>query len=384
MTRPPATILIVDDERKSRRLLEALLLPEGYLTQSAASGEEALTLIAQRAPDLILLDVMMPGMNGYEVASVLKANPAVSNIPIIMLTALTDRGARLAGLEAGAEDFLTKPVDRAELWLRVRNLLRLKEFGDFLQNHGRILEEQVQARTSQLQAANEELLAFSYAVSHDLRTPLSTIAGFSGLLDKEADADNASARSKHYIARIRAGVVQMSELIDSLLSLAHVSRTSLRWDRVDLSTLAQTILDSYQEREPGRVVQLDIQPELVVQGDPTLLRNVLDNLLGNAWKFSSQQPLTRIAFRQENGADGQVVYVVQDTGAGFDMAYSDKLFGAFQRLHTAAEFAGSGIGLATVHRIVMRHGGKVWADSAPGCGATFYFTLLGDRLLENV
>jgi signal transduction histidine kinase len=384
MTRPPATILIVDDERKSRRLLEALLLPEGYLTQSAASGEEALTLIAQRAPDLILLDVMMPGMNGYEVASVLKANPAVSNIPIIMLTALTDRGARLAGLEAGAEDFLTKPVDRAELWLRVRNLLRLKEFGDFLQNHGRILEEQVQARASQLQAANEELLAFSYAVSHDLRTPLSTIAGFSGLLDKEADADNASARSKHYIARIRAGVVQMSELIDSLLSLAHVSRTSLRWDRVDLSTLAQTILDSYQEREPGRVVQLDIQPELVVQGDPTLLRNVLDNLLGNAWKFSSQQPLTRIAFRQENGADGQVVYVVQDTGAGFDMAYSDKLFGAFQRLHTAAEFAGSGIGLATVHRIVMRHGGKVWADSAPGCGATFYFTLLGDRLLENV
>jgi light-regulated signal transduction histidine kinase (bacteriophytochrome) len=266
----------------------------------------------------------------------------------------------------------------------VRNLLRLKEFGDFLQNHGRILEEQVQARTSQLQAANEELLAFSYAVSHDLRTPLSTIAGFSGLLDKEADADNASARSKHYIARIRAGVVQMSELIDSLLSLAHVSRTSLRWDRVDMSTLAQTILDSYQEREPGRVVQLDIQPELVVQGDPTLLRNVLDNLLGNAWKFSSQQPLTRIAFRQENGADGQVVYVVQDTGAGFDMAYSDKLFGAFQRLHTAAEFAGSGIGLATVHRIVMRHGGKVWADSAPGCGATFYFTLLGDRLLENV
>jgi signal transduction histidine kinase len=384
MTRPPATILIVDDERKSRRLLEALLLPEGYLTQSAASGEEALTLIAQRAPDLILLDVMMPGMNGYEVASVLKANPAVSNIPIIMLTALTDRGTRLAGLEAGAEDFLTKPVDRAELWLRVRNLLRLKEFGDFLQNHGRILEEQVQARTSQLQAANEELLAFSYAVSHDLRTPLSTIAGFSGLLDKEADADNASARSKHYIARIRAGVVQMSELIDSLLSLAHVSRTSLRWDRVDMSTLAQTILDSYQEREPGRVVQLDIQPELVVQGDPTLLRNVLDNLLGNAWKFSSQQPLTRIAFRQENGADGQVVYVVQDTGAGFDMAYSDKLFGAFQRLHTAAEFAGSGIGLATVHRIVMRHGGKVWADSAPGCGATFYFTLLGDRLLENV
>src|SRR5579859_100867 len=151
MTSPNATILVVDDERQDSKLLEALLRHEGYITLSAANGEEALALIAQRAPDLILLDVMMPGMDGYQVASRLKSNPATSNIPIIMVTVKTDRSARMAGLDAGAEEFLTKPVDRAELWLRVRNLLRLKEFGDWLQNHSSIMEQQVQARTADLQ-----------------------------------------------------------------------------------------------------------------------------------------------------------------------------------------------------------------------------------------
>ena len=151
MTGPAATILIVDDEVQNRKLLEALLRPEGYLTLSAADGEEALASIAQHAPDLILLDIMMPGMDGYQVTSLLKANPATSHIPVIMVTTQTDRSARLAGLNAGAEEFLTKPVDRAELWLRVRNLLRLKAFGDFLKNHSSILEQEVQARTADLQ-----------------------------------------------------------------------------------------------------------------------------------------------------------------------------------------------------------------------------------------
>ena len=152
MTSPTATILIVDDEIQNRKLLEVLLRHEGYLTLSATNGEEALASIAQRAPDLILLDIMMPGMDGYQVASILKAKPATSNIPIIMVTAQIDRSARLTGLNAGAEAFLTKPVDRAELQLRVRNLLRLKEFGDFLQNHSHILEQQVQTRTAALTA----------------------------------------------------------------------------------------------------------------------------------------------------------------------------------------------------------------------------------------
>jgi light-regulated signal transduction histidine kinase (bacteriophytochrome) len=181
--------------------------------------------------------------------------------------------------------------------------------------------------------ANSDGEAFSYSVSHDLRAPLSAIAGFSGLLGKEIDTGAASERSKHYITRIRAGVVQMGELIDALLSLAQVLRTSLRWGRVNLSAM---VLNGCREREPDRVTQLDIQLGLVVQGDASLLRQVLENLLGNAWKFSIQQPQTRIAFGRESGPDGEAVYTVRDNGAGFDMAYADKLFGAFQRLHSSA------------------------------------------------
>ena len=237
------------------------------------------------------------------------------------------------------------------------------------------LEERVLQRTAQLQTANQDLEAFSYSVSHDLRSPLNTIDGFSSLLVKEMGVSAATERGKHYLARIRSGVVQMGGLIDALLALAQVSRTSLRRESVDLSALAETVLNAYREREPDRAVQLAIQPGLVVQGDPGLLRQVLDNLLGNAWKYSSKQPQTHIIFRRESGPDGVAVYMVQDHGAGFDMAYSDKLFGVFQRLHTASEFEGTGIGLATVHKIITRHGGRIWAESAPGQGATFYFTL---------
>ncbi|MES2688175.1 MAG: GAF domain-containing protein [Pseudomonadota bacterium] len=243
------------------------------------------------------------------------------------------------------------------------------------------LEERVRQRTAQLETANQELEAFSYSVSHDLRTPLSAIDGFSGLLARDISAGGMTpARGQHYLTRIRAGVAQMGELINALLSLAQVSKTSLRWGSVNLSALAQEVLNGYQEREPGRSVQLQVAPDMLVQGDVRLLRQVLDNLLGNAWKFSAGQLQTRITFGCEQGSEGQDVYVVRDNGAGFDMTYSEKLFGAFQRLHTVAEFEGTGIGLATVQRIVMRHGGKVWAESAPGQGATFYFTLGAPRI----
>ena len=258
----------------------------------------------------------------------------------------------------------------------LRSRLERKQAQDEILRLNAVLEERVRQRTAQLEAANRELETFSYSVSHDLRTPLAAIDGFSGMLAKDISAGGmTSARGQHYLTRIRAGVGQMGELINALLALAQVSKTSLRWDSVNLSALAQEVLNGYHERAPGRSVQWQVAPDVLVHGDPRLLKQVLDNLLGNAWKFSAGQPQTRITFGREQGSEGQDVYVVRDNGAGFDMAYSDKLFGAFQRLHTVAEFEGTGIGLATVQRIVMRHGGKVWAESAPGQGATFYFTL---------
>ena len=376
------TILIVDDEIQNRKLLETLLRPEGYRTLTAANGEEALKVIAEHSPDLILLDIMMPGIDGYELAVILKADAATSNIPIIMVTALIDRDARLTALNAGAEEFLSKPVDRTELYLRVRNLLRLKTFGELqkqaqeeIRSLNTGLETRVQERTAQLQASNEELQAFAYSVSHDLRTPLSSISGFSNLLHREVIENTGTVRSLHYLARISAGVQQMGASIDALLLLTHVSRTVLRPEKVDLSAMAQAVLNGYSEREPYRLVQMEIEPDLVVQGDPYLLRQALANLLGNAWKFSGQQTQVSVIFSSATDADGKTVYAIKDNGSGFDMNYYDKLFAPFQRLHSISEFPGSGIGLATVHRIVARHGGKVWAESEPGCGATFYFSL---------
>ncbi|MES2954937.1 MAG: PAS domain S-box protein, partial [Pseudomonadota bacterium] len=241
------------------------------------------------------------------------------------------------------------------------------------------LENRVLRRTAQLEAANQELEAFSYSVAHDLRSPLSSINGFSALLQKALPVDT-SEKANHYLLRIRAGVQRMGELTDGLLSLAQLSRTSLRWESVDISAEAAQLVRQYAERDAGRVVEVTIEQGMLVRADTALLRQVLENLIANAWKFSSKTPLARISIGKETGADQQPVYFVRDNGAGFDMAYVDKLFGTFQRLHSPDEFSGSGIGLATVKRIIIRHGGRIWAESVVGEGSTFYFTLGSEQV----
>ncbi len=225
-----------------------------------------------------------------------------------------------------------------------------------------------------LRLSNEELEAFSYSVSHDLRAPLNTIDGFSRLLSKQLDPD-VNKKGQHYLSRIQAGVAQMGKLIEDLLSLAQVSRMQLRIETVDLSVLSRRILDEWQVRDPERKVQFHIEPDLMAQGDARLVRVLMENLLGNAWKFTSQRAEANITVGHKPDPAGLPVFFVLDDGAGFDMAYADKLFVAFQRLHAASEFPGTGIGLATVSRVVGRHGGKLWAVGSPGHGATFFFTL---------
>lgn len=236
------------------------------------------------------------------------------------------------------------------------------------------LEERVRQRTSQLEAVNRELEAFSYSVSHDLRSPLNTIDGFSQLLERMA-RDKVGEQGRHYLSRIRAGTRQMGELIEGLLSLAKLARDPLRAGAVDIAKIARQVVQACREREPERAVEIHIQEKLLALGDQLLLSVVIQNLLGNAWKFTSLQPSARIDVGCQTGEDGEAVYFVRDNGAGFDMAYADKLFGTFQRLHSSTDYAGTGVGLATVKRIIDRHGGRVWAKAAEGQGATFYFTL---------
>ena len=237
------------------------------------------------------------------------------------------------------------------------------------------LEDRVKRRTGQLEAANKELEAFSYSVAHDLRAPLSSIDGFSHLLEKTL-ATGTSKRSTHYLCRIRAGVKQMSELTEGLLKLAHISRTSLKADTVNLTAMAVRVLEACQERDAGRVVKVNVEKDLVAVGDTALLRQVMENLLGNAWKFTANAAAAEIwVGKLPDDSQGMTTYFTRDNGAGFDMAYVDKLFGTFQRLHSPEEFSGTGIGLATSQRIIFRHAGRIWAEGAVGKGAAFFFTL---------
>jgi len=236
------------------------------------------------------------------------------------------------------------------------------------------LEQRVAERTAQLQAANQELEAFAYSVSHDLRAPLRSIDGFGRALLQDC-AGSLDDPGQHYLQRIRAATLQMSQLIDDLLKLSRVTRSEMRREPVDLSALAQAIAAELQQAaQPERQVEWSIAPGLVANADANLMRILLANLLGNAHKFTAKHSTARIEFGMIE-QEGQPVYFVRDDGAGFDMAYADKLFGAFQRLHSANEFDGTGIGLATVQRIVHRHGGRVWAEGAVEQGAIVHFTL---------
>ena len=520
MTAPAATILIVDNEIQNRQLLELMLKPAGYLTLSATTGEEAFVLIAQRAPDLILLDIMMPGVDGYQVARTIKDNPATSSIPIIMVTAHHGRDIRLAGLKAGAEEFLTTPVDQSELLLRVRNLLRLKAYSDLLQNHSALLEQQIEARTESLRASdlrfrqmaenirdaffligaderqilymspayevisgcscaslranprswsdaihpddrervmhnfadsmvsgqfdhefriihadgtrrwvrvrgypirdeagslrriagiavditarkeaeneirrlnetleqrvtertadlatlNDELRAFSYSVSHDLRAPLRRIMGFVDLVTRNAPP-LLSAENLGHLARISRSAKHMWSLIDDLLAFSRVGRAELRKMDVDLNRLVREAMGEFQAETKERTIEWTIHPLPPVRADRALLRMVLVNLISNAVKFTGARADAKIEIGCAPGKGGETVIFVRDNGAGFNPEYTGKLFGVFQRLHSQAEFEGTGIGLANVQRILLRHGGRAWAEGSVGGGATFYFSI---------
>ena len=234
------------------------------------------------------------------------------------------------------------------------------------------LEHRVQERTAQLEAINKELEAFSYSVSHDLRAPLRAIDGFSELL---ASAKGLDEGGRGYAERIRRAAARMNQLIDDLLRLSRIARSDVKKQTVDLTQMVKDIAMELQGTAPARRVEFTIEDGVAASGDPHLVRVAMENLLSNAWKYTSKKPRARIAFGHSHDNRGQDLYYVQDDGAGFDMKYADKLFGPFQRLHAESEFSGTGVGLATVARVIHKHGGRIWAEAAVDQGATFFFTL---------
>ena len=353
-----ARVLVVDDNADMREYLGRLLATR-WRVEVVADGESALASARANPPDLVLSDVMMPGLDGFGLLRALRGFAETNQVPVVLLSARAGEEALLEGLETGADDYLVKPFTARELLARVQTHLDLARLR--------------RAWAQELERANKELEAFSYSVSHDLRAPLRAIDGFSHALlaDYESKLDE---QGRDYLQRVRAGTKRMTQLIDDLLSLSKITRASLARQRVDLSDLAKRVLAELGGRDPARRITTRVADDLVVQADPRLITVMLENLLGNAWKFTSKQPAATIEVGKESRGE-ETVFYIKDNGAGFSMEHATKLFAPFQRLHAAEEFEGTGIGLATVNRVVARHGGRVWAEAQPGQGATFLFTL---------
>jgi signal transduction histidine kinase len=274
-----------------------------------------------------------------------------------------------------AKDTLEKRVQERTGKLAASNAELIREVAERkrAEEDIRKLNSQLVQRSAQLEASNKELEAFSYSVSHDLRAPLRGIDGFSQAVLEDYD-EKLDESGRSYLHRVRTASQRMSQLIDAMLNLARLTRAEIHTQTFDMSIMVKAILDDFQNMEPDRPVECIVAKNIFATADPQLLRAVLENLLGNAWKFTRQQIHPRIEFGHGQ-YKGQAAYFITDNGAGFDMAYVHKLFGAFQRLHAYTEYPGVGVGLATVHRIIQRHGGQIWAEGAVGQGATFHFTL---------
>jgi signal transduction histidine kinase len=349
-------VLVVDDNADLREYIGALLAP-WYEVSTAIDGIEALESILGQPPEIVVSDVMMPRLDGLGLLRELRSRADTASLPVILLSARAGEEAAVEGLDAGSDDYLVKPFSARELLARVRSHVELARAR--------------RAWTLELERANRELDAFSYSVSHDLRAPLRAIDGFSrALLDS---GPSLETRDRGLLDGIRKAVERMGGLIDALLELSRITRAEVKLETVDLSALAERAVADLRRAHPERRVAAEIEPGLVARGDRRMLDIALTNLIGNAWKFTAGRDEARVECRRD--AADEPTFFVRDNGAGFDMAYADKLFAPFQRLHSTREFEGMGIGLAIVSRIVQRHGGRVWAEGAPGGGAAIHFTL---------
>ncbi|MDZ8263173.1 ATP-binding protein [Nostoc sp. ChiQUE01b] len=381
-----ARILLVDDNADMRGYLRRLL-NQYYEVEAVNDGLAALRAIRRGGSvtyDLVLADVMMPRMDGFELLRSLRASLNTQTIPIILLSARAGEESRVEGLETGADDYLIKPFSARELLARVNVNLQLAQMRreavyreqvmQAVQTLNERLEQQVKARTAQLEAINQELEAFSSSVSHDLRTPLRYISSFAERLQGKLNPTLVDASSLQTLNIITKSALEAEKMVDDLLEFSRLGQTEIDLTTVKISQLVQQVREQLQPELIGRSLHWQIEPLPTVEGDPALLLLVLQNLLSNAIKYTHNNPEAAIkigSIEQEQ----EVIFFVKDNGAGFDMKYHERLFTMFQRLHPQEEFPGTGVGLATVRRIIHRHGGRIWAEGAIDQGATFYFSL---------
>jgi len=362
-------LLIVDDEAPHLRALCETLTAQGYITTGYSSPRDALAAVRQNKHfDLVLTDLMMPEMDGI---ALLRA--ALEMDPRLVGVVMTGHGSidsAVAAMKQGALDYILKPFKVSTLIPVLSRALSVRR----LRRENELLHQHLHARTCELEAANKELETFSYSVSHDLRAPLRAIDGFTEMLIEEL-AVPANSKSHHFADTVRANVIRMNALIDDLLRLARTTRAEMHPTPVDLSAVAREISRKLHATDENRKADWIIAPGIMVQGDPGLIRVAMENLLSNAWKYTARTNRARIEFGCDPQDDGTPAYYVRDNGAGFDMQYASRLFSPFQRLHAEQDFPGTGVGLATVQRIIQKHGGRIWPKAAPDQGATFYFTL---------
>jgi signal transduction histidine kinase len=391
-------ILLAGDNPTQAERLRLLLEGRGYRVELARNGIEGLEKVRASPPQLILSDVIMPGMDGYAFCAAVKSSDATRRIPFILFT---DRHAPkdiIEGLLRGADNFIPKSASDQHLLERVGRICQqlahrrkgqlnveiVVRAGDrevpISADKQQLFEllfsslEETGRANEQLTQLNQELEAFSYSVSHDLRAPLRHIDGFVGLLRQRIEA-SGDDQSRDYMARIARAARHMAQLIDDLLGFSRMGRGEFLRSRVDLQALAGEVLEELREANAGRTVQVQQRPLPQVLGDPAMLRVVLVHLLSNAFKYTRTREQPEVELGTADGEAGELVVFVRDNGVGFDMQFADRLFGVFQRLHRSDEFEGTGIGLATVRRIVHRHGGRTWAQAELDRGATFYFSL---------
>ena len=363
----PPRILIVDDERHNRQLLEIMLTPEGFALLTASSGEEALAMVAAQPPDLILLDIMMPGMDGYFVANQIKSSEATRDIPVIMVTALNDRASRLQGLEAGAEDFLSKPVDRAELINRVRNMARLKSRGD--RRYSALAEQS---------AFKDEFLSH---VSHELRSPLTAIRQFTSIL-LDGLAGELTHEQRQYQQIVLKNIDQLQAMIDDLLEVTRLDTGRLIVES-EPASLVEAVTDAAAtmrgcSEDAGVTIEAELAADLpLVLADRIRIRQILIILLDNAIKFSPRGTVVTVRGRRFERDPGFVVVDVIDRGCGISPDVVERIFERLYQVEGDARSSrkGLGLGLYICKALVTQHKGDIWVESLPQAGSTFSFTL---------